>query len=60
MIKDVYKNPEVAKLLGDPSDDVIITDEGLICSHVELDEDQVAELKKLGITIEDKSKEICG
>jgi len=60
MIIDVYENPEVAVMLGTPSDDVIITDEGIIATHGEIDEQMKAEFERLGVRIEEETTVLCG
>jgi len=60
MIENIYKNPEVAYLLAEPSDDVIVTDEGLIATHVEISDQLRADLKQLGVVIVEEEQVICG
>lgn len=60
MIENIYKNPVVGELLSDPSDDVVITDEGLICTHMELTDEMITDLAVLGIMIEEAEQVFCG
>lgn len=58
---NIYRVKEIETLMKEsPSDDVVITDDGLMVSHDGLTTEVVAELARLGVKIEEADHAFCG